>query len=344
MTHAKLDGPGTPSLQTLVALGGAGQKLVFADGQWWRVFTAPLMHANVEHIVSNAIALLVAGWLLEPLIGRAWFAAIFFIGALAGSIASLAMTDTIVSVGASGAIMALLAAVLVWCIPFDNVRRGPRLIRTAGFMFFSALLPAAGSNVDIGAHVGGAIAGGVMGFLLQILWPEEDERPGSQNIALGVVVAGLAASLISFVLVAVFPTPDVGQTTLPSLIPQAELPTGATESSTYTDGLVRRYPEDPRGHMLHALALLRLRELPEAQAELRVAMEKSEAPGMEYFPGLPDLRISLRLILAVTMSVQHRVGDAKAILHPGDCERATAPDASSLRAAYQQLQQTGICR
>lgn len=62
----------------------------------------------------NGIALGLAGYALEPLIGRAWFAALFVIGALCGSLASMFLnTGNIVSVGASGAVMALFAAMLM---------------------------------------------------------------------------------------------------------------------------------------------------------------------------------------------------------------------------------------
>lgn len=340
MNHATPEAPGTPSLDTLVALGGIGRALVFEHGQWWRIFTAPLMHGSVSHLVSNAIGLLLAGWLLESLIGRAWYIAIFVVGAVAGSIGSLLASDTIVSIGASGAIMALLAAVLVWCIPFEDQARGKRLRRTAIWMFVSALLPSADGHVDLGAHLGGAVAGGLLGFLLQIFWPETEERPGHTQLAAYISVAGLALSVLSFALTAAFPTPKVGQEIQLKLIPPSEIPHGTEEGIERSADLVRRYPDDPRGHLLHALSYLRLRQITDAQSEIRIAMAKSDRPGIR---DLPDFRISLRLILAVTMSVQGRVGDAKAVLEPGDCERAAEPSATGLTPAYQQLRDTKIC-
>lgn len=333
--------PGTPSVPTLVALGGIGRGLVFDHGQWWRIFTAPLLHGSLSHLLSNAVGLLLAGILLEPMIGRSWYAAIFFIGAVAGSIGSLASSpDVIVSIGASGAIMALLAAVLVWCLPFEDRRRGKRLRSTAVMMFASALLPASSGHVDIGAHLGGAVAGGVLGFLLQIFWPESEQRPGHTQLARGIALAGIAATCVAFVLVAVLPTPDVGQNLQLALIPQSQMPHSTAEGIERSDELVRLYPDDPRGHLLRAMALLKLHELTEAQAELRVAMAKSDVPGIA---DIPDFRISLRLMLAVTMSAQDRIAEAKAALEPGDCARAASPSATGLHAAYNQLRSTGIC-
>jgi rhomboid protease GluP len=340
MNHAPPEAPGTPSLDTLVALGGIGRALVFEHGQWWRIFTAPLMHGSVSHLVSNAIGLLLAGWLLETLIGRAWYTAIFVVGAVAGSIGSLLGSDAVVSIGASGAIMALLAAVLVWCIPFEDRARGKRLRRTAVWMFVTALLPAADGHVDLGAHLGGAVAGGILGFLLQIFWPETEERPGHTQLAAYISAAGLALSALSFALTAVFPTPKVGQEIQFKLIPPSEMPHSTEEGIERSADLVRRFPDDPRGHLLHAMSYLRLRQITDAQSEIRIAMARSDQPGIR---DLPDFRISLRLMLAVTMSVQDRVGDARAVLNPGDCERAADPSATGLSPAYRQLRDTKIC-
>lgn len=344
LNHGTPEAPGTPSLDTLVELGGIGRALVFEHGQWWRIFTAPLMHADAGHLVSNAIGLLLAGWLLEPLIGRAWYTAIFAVGAVAGSIGSLLTSAAIVSIGASGAIMALLAAVLVWCLPFEDQPRGKRLHRTAVWMFVSALLPSANGHIDLGAHLGGAVAGGLLGFLLQIFWPETEERPGHTRLAAHISAAGLVLSVFSFGLVGAFPTPKVGQEVGSILIPPGEFPTGLDEKIERSADLVRRYPDDPRGHLLHAMSYLRLHQLTDAQSEIRIAMDKSDQPVVRDLPDLSDFRISLRLILAITMSAQNRVADARAVLQPGDCERAAEPSATDLTAAYRQLRDTKICR
>src|SRR5581483_4344349 len=92
----------TPDHRTLIALGGLSADLV-RSGEWWRIFTAPMLHGSLEHIAMNGFALFLAGWFLEPLIGRRWYAAIFVIGALGGALGSLAANPPqIVTVGASG--------------------------------------------------------------------------------------------------------------------------------------------------------------------------------------------------------------------------------------------------
>ena len=70
--------------------------------------------------VKSEPELLMAGLVLETVLGRAWTAALFFLEALGGSILSIALNPpTMVSVGASGASVAMLAAA------FGGARTGP---------------------------------------------------------------------------------------------------------------------------------------------------------------------------------------------------------------------------
>ena len=99
---------------TLFAMGGANSVAILNDGQWYRLLTAALLHADALHLLLNGVALGLAGYLLEALIGPAWLVVLFFLGALGGSFMGLAVNSAeVVSVGASGAVMGLLAAALV---------------------------------------------------------------------------------------------------------------------------------------------------------------------------------------------------------------------------------------
>jgi len=53
-------------------LGGMMGNLVIERGEWFRLFTATLLHGNLEHIIFNGIAFWFAGSVLEKLLGRAW--------------------------------------------------------------------------------------------------------------------------------------------------------------------------------------------------------------------------------------------------------------------------------
>src|SRR5207237_4926866 len=127
-----------------------------------------------------------------PLVGRAWLFALFFIGTLGGSLMSLAINPAdVVSVGASGAIMGLLAAALVLALRFPA---GPQ--RTAIHMgllrvFIPSLIPLAvhsGERIDFAAHLGGDLVGWLIGAILLISWPRPAARPLFDGAAVSVAL------------------------------------------------------------------------------------------------------------------------------------------------------------
>jgi rhomboid protease GluP len=194
----------------LVASGGLSGAAVFTHGQWWRVFTAPLLHDGTIEIMSNAVSLLLAGWIFERLIGRLWFAALFVICALGGSVGALVLNPpATVSTGASGAAMGLLAAAFVCSFIFESEQLRKRMQRVSLQLLLPSLLPAllpslyAGLlQVDFGAQIGGAVAGFAMGFVLRALWPEDAEQPRGVQVALITASGGCFLSVCGFALVA----------------------------------------------------------------------------------------------------------------------------------------------
>ena len=104
----------------LIALGG-DYPPAFRDGEWHRLLIAPLLHVDLLHLAFNSLALYFAGSILERLLGRAWLGALYVLGGLSGSILSVAMgADNVVSVGASGAIMALITALAILALRFPS--------------------------------------------------------------------------------------------------------------------------------------------------------------------------------------------------------------------------------
>jgi membrane associated rhomboid family serine protease len=191
-----------PALTTLVAMGGVARPLVCDQGEWWRVLTAPMLHASPAHLFFNGIALLLGGLVLERLLGRAWLFVVFVLGAVGGSVASLIINDpSVVSVGASGAIMGLLAAALVTSFrqpEEDRVSIQMMLLR----MLLPSLVPLAtlrsGPHVDYAAHLGGAVTGVLVGLLLLRVWPRGDARPRFERAAIVLAAAGAALATFCF--------------------------------------------------------------------------------------------------------------------------------------------------
>ncbi|MHA1443571.1 MAG: rhomboid family intramembrane serine protease [Candidatus Hodarchaeales archaeon] len=103
-------------LQSPVAIFYLSQinELILA-GEIYRLFTAMFLHANVVHLASNLLFLLIFASRLEELKGGITVLIVFIGSGLIGNIATLAFVllgVNFISLGASGAIFGLLGALL----------------------------------------------------------------------------------------------------------------------------------------------------------------------------------------------------------------------------------------
>ena len=186
------------SLATLHSLGALDRTAVFDQGEWYRVLFAPLLHGNLTHLLGNIIALAMSGRILEQLVGRCWMLAIFILGGFGASMMSMVTTGAeIESVGASGAILALFAAipVLTFRLPEGDARS--RVQARTFRILIPLLLPAAASpHIDYGAHLGGALVGLAAGAVLLVTWPDTYKLPRFQVAAQGIITVWLGLLML----------------------------------------------------------------------------------------------------------------------------------------------------
>jgi rhomboid protease GluP len=322
-----------PSVATLIAFGGLMRSLVVQSGEWFRLLSAPLLHADATHLLMNGAALFIAGRVLENLVGRAWLALIFVAGALGGALLSLALNpDGVVSVGASGAVTALFAAMLVLAYHFPPSPAQTGLFRAALYVLVPSLLPLlpalSGQKVDYAAHFGGAVAGAVIGFLILKVWRRSEPRPRLRPLAAALGLLGFAAfAYPALPLTQGYPAAVLAG----SLIPQAQVPTSDADAKAKSANLVARYPRDPRSHFFRAVALLDQGDSPGAERALRAGLAE-EALWRPIFN--PELPLRLRTMLAMLVSDGRR-DEAKIIAQP-----VCAAAATTLRTA---LDEAGLC-
>ena len=274
---------GNLSVQSLIAFGAVSRDLVIGSGQWWRIGLAPLLHASISHIIGNSVALFFVGLRLEPMIGRRWFIFIFVASALGGVIGSLSGNlPGLPSVGASGAITGLVAALFVMSFnPYADEDHQQRMRKTALRFGVPALLPlafGASGHVDYFAHAGGAIAGGALGMVICAIW-SDSPQPHFARLAGMVALAGLAGSLAC----SAFAATHYGAYAVKArdYIPAAEMPATLDAGAQRSVDLLARYPKDPRAHLLRGYALGQAQQLAAAEAELRqtLAIASTDASG-----------------------------------------------------------------
>jgi membrane associated rhomboid family serine protease len=175
---------GSLDLRSLIANGASSYDLIVGRGEWWRLGLAPLLHGSDGHLLGNCVALFIVGVRLESLVGRGWLSLIFVASALAGTAGSLmGNPHGVVSVGASGAITGLIAALFVASFdPEADASQTISRLKTSLFFGVPALLPlafGASGNVDYFAHAGGALAGGALAIMPWLAFLSYDGLPRS---------------------------------------------------------------------------------------------------------------------------------------------------------------------
>ena len=124
------------------------------NGQYWRLFTVALLHANWMHLLFNMLALWSIGTPVEQIFGRGRFVIIFVGSLLTASIGSAYFGPAAVAVGASGAIFGLFGALLA-----VGRRAGVNYQNIMGTVVVNLLITFVVPGIDWRAHVGGLIGG-----------------------------------------------------------------------------------------------------------------------------------------------------------------------------------------
>jgi rhomboid protease GluP len=313
----------SPSGQVLLTLGALQRTAVLQDGEWFRILTNVLLHATVTQLIANAIALLLAGWALERLLGHEWLWALFCVGSVSGSLMSLAINPpTRISVGASGAIMCLLATAFVTSFRIPEIGiRGRVQLRMLRILVPSMipLLPRGGVPIDFASHLGGAASGVVMGLLLLVAWPRREPTPRFGEMAMvisGVGVLGYSVALYLASRAFVAHTASA----LTALIPAVQMPVTTAEGVVHSAELVAAYPHDPRARELRAIALMRVFDFTGAEEQLRAGLAE-EGRQVGQFP--LAFWVGLHAELAHVLLMQGRLADARDAAAPA-CANANA--------------------
>lgn len=191
------------SSDALIMLGANYAPLTW-HGQEWRLLTHMFLHSNVFHLLVNSLAFW-AVWRRSAMVFHGGTQLYIFLvsGIVSGWVGASHQFDS-VSVGSSGAILGLLAAVVGWSIGRTYIRQQVRkaiagfpavvlgVVCIAGFF-----LP----GMDAYANLGGAIAGLAFGIFISSKSEEE------QGLVTAIVLCGVSVALLCAAMV--FSRPSV---------------------------------------------------------------------------------------------------------------------------------------
>jgi membrane associated rhomboid family serine protease len=180
-----------PDIRTVGAMRGDA----LATGEWWRLFTATWLHADIGHLASNAGF----GFILLALaLGRHGTGVGLLAALLAGAggnVVSLLVHGSFhQGLGASGVVMGalgLLATQTRRWLP-AGVSRVRVVLTTAAATFLLFVLLGLAPESDVAAHAGGFVTGWLLGWMLSRV-PDLAANL-ALNLAAGIVFAGLVVA------------------------------------------------------------------------------------------------------------------------------------------------------
>lgn len=206
--------PGHASSRALIAWGG-DLPLYTLTGDTWRLLTAMFLHGGIVHLGLNMYVLAFTAPLVEYEFGTARMLAIYLAGGLLASCASVFWAALhfsaanpaallTVSVGASGAVMALFGSLLTGLVvPTPRFAHLPKHMQPG---INKGLIQAVAINIGMGfliqgvdnsAHVGGLLGGLVLGLLMAVAPRATNPR---DTLARYLAAAGLVAVCVGLLL------------------------------------------------------------------------------------------------------------------------------------------------
>ena len=139
------------------------------QGEYWRMFSATMLHGSGDHLFGNCVALYILGMAGEHALGVRRVLLIYVASGLAGSLASV-LTGPGPSVGASGAICGLMGAVVLILYRYRrvyHVRDKEIGFVLAGWAAYTIFTGAIDPMIDNWAHLGGLLGGALLATVMR---------------------------------------------------------------------------------------------------------------------------------------------------------------------------------
>ncbi len=141
------------------------------NGEWWRLITSVFLHADVGHLVGNMFMLFFLDRILRNFYTDFQYWLAYMISGITGSLFTLLMGPSVLSLGASGAIMGM-GGVLFYKMFFGNNAKYFRHIGSVATIFITVLYNLiyglANTGINNYAHFSGFAAGFFVAFTFQL--------------------------------------------------------------------------------------------------------------------------------------------------------------------------------
>jgi membrane associated rhomboid family serine protease/Tfp pilus assembly protein PilF len=166
-----------PSGQDIIRWGANFGPYTFT-GQYWRLFTYMFVHIGLIHLLMNMWFLYDLGSACERLLGSVTYLIMYLIAGVTGGVFSIAWHPQGPSAGASGALFGILGAMIAaYKFGEFSMPRGYLQMSLRSMLFCAGINLAWGltGGIDNAAHIGGLVAGLIIGFLVAKAAPDAND-------------------------------------------------------------------------------------------------------------------------------------------------------------------------
>eukprot|EP00744_Colponema_vietnamica_P014542 GILI01020352.1.p1 GENE.GILI01020352.1~~GILI01020352.1.p1 ORF type:complete len:286 (+),score=2.64 GILI01020352.1:75-932(+) len=156
-----------PSPSTFILFGAKDYKLIVDHGETWRLFTAMFLHGGIIHLALNVLSLIQVGRIVETFWGWHHLLVIYVLSGIFGNVFSVLLDPASVSLGASGAVLGLVASLVSLVVLHWKQLQRPRvaLCSVCTTLIVNLLLGLV-PYVDNYAHAGGMMVGLFSGYAI----------------------------------------------------------------------------------------------------------------------------------------------------------------------------------
>lgn len=129
-------------------------------GQYYRLFTAAFLHADIFHLLFNCYALYIIGSQVESYLGKFKYIVIYIISIFSSSLLSMLFAGgNYFSVGASGAIFGLMGALLYFGYYYRVYLGNVLKSQIIPLIVINLIIGFVAPDIDNFGHIGGLIGG-----------------------------------------------------------------------------------------------------------------------------------------------------------------------------------------
>lgn len=170
----------------LYNIGGLSPAHLLREGQFYRIFFAMFLHADIYHLMNNMLLLAGLGAMIEKETGHILFLLLYFLAGAGGQAVSLVYKISkgewsVVSIGASGAVFGLVGVLLAMAVFFAGELENVTWQRVLIMAMYSIYSGVRAANIDNAAHVGGFLVGLLCGVIMCMFKKLSNNRRNSND-------------------------------------------------------------------------------------------------------------------------------------------------------------------